>query len=70
MAQEDLLQKYQERVERLSQQHRVIKICIDAVKTTPQMTRVRDVQRKSDNNMKKLGLRTHGETDQCNERHQ
>ena len=28
--QEDLLQKYQERVERLSQQNRVIKICIDA----------------------------------------
>ena len=30
-AQEDLLQKYQERVERLSQQNRVIKICTDAV---------------------------------------
>ena len=29
-AQEDLLQKYQERVERLSQQHRVIKFCTDA----------------------------------------
>ena len=29
-AQEDLLQKYQERVERLSQQNRVIKICTDA----------------------------------------
>ena len=29
-AQEDLLQKYQERVERFSQQNRVIKICIDA----------------------------------------
>ena len=29
-SQEDLLQKYQERVERLSQQNRVIKICIDA----------------------------------------
>ena len=29
-AQEDLLLKYQERVERLSQQNRVIKICIDA----------------------------------------
>ena len=29
-AQEDLLQKNQERVERLSQQNRVIKICIDA----------------------------------------
>ena len=29
-AQEDLSQKYQERVERLSQQHRVIKICTDA----------------------------------------
>ena len=29
-AQEDLLQKYQERVERLSQQNQVIKICIDA----------------------------------------
>ena len=29
-AQEDLLQKYQERVERLSQQNRVIKTCIDA----------------------------------------
>ena len=29
-AQEDLLQKYQERVERLSQQNRVIKIYIDA----------------------------------------
>ena len=29
-AQEDLLQKYQERVERLSQQNRVIKICVDA----------------------------------------
>ena len=30
LAQEDLLQKYQERVERLSQQNRVIKFCIDA----------------------------------------
>ena len=29
-AQEDLLQKYQERVERLSQQNRLIKICTDA----------------------------------------
>ena len=29
-AQEDLLQKYQERVERLSQQNRVIKVCTDA----------------------------------------
>ena len=29
-AQEDLLQKYQERVERLSQQNRVTKICTDA----------------------------------------
>ena len=29
-AQEDLLQKYQERVERLSQQNCVIKICTDA----------------------------------------
>ena len=29
-AQEDLLQKYQERLDRLSQQNRVIKICIDA----------------------------------------
>ena len=29
-AQEDLLQKYQEQVERLSQQNRVIKICSDA----------------------------------------
>ena len=29
-AQEDLLQKYQERVERLSQQNRVIQICTDA----------------------------------------
>ena len=29
-AQVDLLQKYQERVERLSQQNRVIKICADA----------------------------------------
>ena len=29
LAQEDLLQKYQERVERLSQQHRVIKFCTD-----------------------------------------
>ena len=29
-AQEDLLQKCQERVERLSQQNRVIKFCIDA----------------------------------------
>ena len=29
LAQEDLLQKYQERVERLSQQNRVIKFCID-----------------------------------------
>ena len=29
-AQEDLLQKYHERVERLSQQNRVIKICTDA----------------------------------------
>ena len=28
-AQEDLLQKYKERVERLSQQNRLIKICID-----------------------------------------
>ena len=30
LAQENLLQKYQERVERLSQQNRVITICIDA----------------------------------------
>ena len=30
LAQENLLQKYQERVERLSQQDRVIKICTDA----------------------------------------
>ena len=30
LAQEDLLQKYQERVERLSEQNRVIKICTDA----------------------------------------
>ena len=29
-AQEDLLQKYKERVERLSQQNRVIKICTDS----------------------------------------
>ena len=29
-AQEDLWQRYQERVERLSQQNRVIKICVDA----------------------------------------
>ena len=29
-AQEDLLQKYQERVDKLSQQNRVIKFCIDA----------------------------------------
>ena len=29
LAQEDLLQKYEERVERLSQQNRVIKFCID-----------------------------------------
>ena len=29
-AQEDLLEKYQERVERLSQQDRVIKFCTDA----------------------------------------
>ena len=29
-AKEDLLQKYQQRVERLSQQNRVIKICTDA----------------------------------------
>ena len=29
-AQDDLLQKYQERVDRLSQQNRVIKFCIDA----------------------------------------
>ena len=29
-AQDDLLQKYQERVERLSQQNRVIKFCTDA----------------------------------------
>ena len=29
-AQEDLLQKYKERVERLPQQNRVIKICTDA----------------------------------------
>ena len=30
LAQEDLLQKYQERVKRLSQQNRMIKICTDA----------------------------------------
>ena len=30
LAQEDLLQKYQERMERLLQQNRVIKICTDA----------------------------------------
>ena len=30
LAQEKLLQKYKERVERLSQQNRVIKICLDA----------------------------------------
>ena len=30
LAQENLLQKYRERVERLSQQNRVIKICTDA----------------------------------------
>ena len=30
LAQENLLQKYQERVERFSQQNRVIKICTDA----------------------------------------
>ena len=30
LAQENLLQKYKERVERLSQQNRVIKICTDA----------------------------------------
>ena len=30
LAQEDLLQKYQERVDKLSQQNRVIKFCIDA----------------------------------------
>ena len=30
LAQEDLLQKYQDRVEKLSRQNRVIKICIDA----------------------------------------
>ena len=30
LAQEDLLQKYQERVERLSQQNSVIKFCTDA----------------------------------------
>ena len=30
LAQEDLLQRYQERVERLSQQNRVIKFCTDA----------------------------------------
>ena len=29
-SQEDLLQKYQERVDKVSQQNRVIKICIDA----------------------------------------
>ena len=29
-AQEDLLQKYQERVDKLSQQNRVIKFCCDA----------------------------------------
>ena len=29
-AQEDLLQRYKERVQRLSQQNRVIKICTDA----------------------------------------
>ena len=31
LAKEDLLQKYKERVDRLPQQNRVIKICIDAV---------------------------------------
>ena len=30
LVQEDLLQKYQERVDRLSQQNRVIKFCTDA----------------------------------------
>ena len=30
LAQEDLLQKYQERLERSSQQNRVIKFCTDA----------------------------------------
>ena len=30
LAQEDLLKKYQERLERLSQQNRVIKNCFDA----------------------------------------
>ena len=30
LAQEDLLQKYQERVDKLSQQNRVIKFCTDA----------------------------------------
>ena len=30
LAQEDLLQRYQERVDKLSQQNRVIKFCIDA----------------------------------------
>ena len=39
-AQEDLLQKYQERVERLSQQNRVIKICID----TEFLTTVEDTE--------------------------
>ena len=34
LAQEDLLQQYQERVERLSQQNRVIKICIEGFLTT------------------------------------
>ena len=34
-AQEDVLQKYQERVERLSQQNRVIKFCIDVGFLTP-----------------------------------
>ena len=35
LAQEDLLRKYQERVERLSQQSRVIKICLDEGFLTP-----------------------------------
>ena len=34
-AQEELLRKYQERVERLSQQNRVMKICLDAGFLTP-----------------------------------
>ena len=37
LAQENILQKYKERMERLSQQNRVIKICTDAGLLTEQL---------------------------------